>query len=61
MNAQGDRGFTPLHSAVLDNQLDAVKFLLEMGVDRQLTNDDGNTALDLAKIMGHDDIVKLLE
>jgi uncharacterized protein len=60
-NAQGDRDFTPLHNAVLHNQIDAVKFLLEMDVNQQLTNDDGCTALDLAKNLGHDDIVKLLE
>jgi len=32
-----------------------------MGVDRQIANDDGNTALGLAKIMGHSEIIKLLE
>ena len=61
MNCQGDRDFTPLHNAVLHNQIDAVKFLLQMGVDRQITNDDGNTALGLAKIMGHSDLIKLFD
>jgi uncharacterized protein len=61
INAQGDRDFTPLHNAVLNNQIDAVKFLLEIGVDQQIPNDDGNTALELARVMAHPDIIKLLE
>ena len=32
-----------LHNAVLHDRTDAVKFLLGMGVDRGITNDDGGT------------------
>jgi len=61
MNAQGDREFTLLHNAVLHNQIDAVRFLLEVGVDQQITNDNGDTALELARIVEHPDVIKLLE
>jgi ankyrin repeat protein len=61
MNAQGDRHFTPLHNAVLMNQIGAVTFLLEIGVNQQITNDDGDIALELARIMEHPDVMTLLE
>jgi uncharacterized protein len=59
INVQGDHDFTALHNAVLHDRTDVVKFLLEMGVDQGITNDDGATALELARIMGHADIVTL--
>ena len=61
MNCQGDGDFTPLHNAVLNEQIDAVRFLLEMGADRQIPNDDGITALELARSRGYSDIVKLFD
>jgi ankyrin repeat protein len=60
-NVQGDRDFTPLHNAVLHNQIDAVKFLLEIGVDQQIPNGDGHTALELARVIAHANVIKLLE
>ena len=61
INVQGNHDFTPLHNAVLHDWTDAVQFRLEMGVDQGITNDDGATAFELVRIMGHADIVTLLE
>ncbi len=36
IDSYGDRGLTPLHSAILFNNLDAVRALLQRGADRNL-------------------------
>ena len=43
-------GSTPLHSAAGTNRVDAVKFLVEKGVDQSIKDDDELTAYDLAKV-----------
>jgi hypothetical protein len=43
-----DRGTTSLMLAALANHAECFKFLLENGVDVNVTDDDGNTVLDLA-------------
>jgi ankyrin repeat protein len=49
-----------LHCAVKGEHPEAVKFLLEKGIAKGYKNPIGLTALDLAKKLGHDNIVELL-
>lgn len=51
---------TPLHQAVLSNQLDIARFLLEQGADGKL-NDGGLTPLMLARKMGRSKMINLLK
>lgn len=48
VNAQDSFGFTLLHYAVARSRLDIVELLLTEGVNLTLTNDRGQTALNLA-------------
>lgn len=49
INLQDFSGKTPLHYAVIDNSIGRVKCLLNKGADVSITDNDENTALDLAK------------
>lgn len=49
-----------LHCTVRDGHIEAVKFLLEKGAAKEYKNKLNVTALDLAKKLGHDQIVRLL-
>ncbi|POY75698.1 hypothetical protein BMF94_1321 [Rhodotorula taiwanensis] len=60
LNVRDSYGYTPLHLATDRGQTEAVKVLLGAGADRSLKDDDGNTALDLARLAEHSDIVALL-
>ncbi|KAK4054224.1 hypothetical protein OIV83_001250 [Microbotryomycetes sp. JL201] len=53
-------GFSPLHLATDRGHAEAVRILLDAGADPLLQDEDGNIALDLARISEHDDIVALL-
>jgi ankyrin repeat protein len=50
-----------LHCAVSNHRTEAVLFLLEKGAAKEYRNMVGLTALDLARKLGHKDIVRLLE
>ncbi|KAK8121816.1 hypothetical protein PG984_010486 [Apiospora sp. TS-2023a] len=50
-----------LHCAVKGGHVDAVRFLLDKGADREYRNKVGVTPLELAKKLGWDEIVRLLE
>lgn len=55
-------GNTPLHVAALNGYTDIVRLLLEQpGIDTTRTNNEGKTALDLAHLKGHLEIIQLLE
>jgi ankyrin repeat protein len=57
INSQDSYGFTQLHFAVVANNLDKVKELLEdPDIDVTLKDKEGRTALDLAKYLYYDDI-----
>jgi ankyrin repeat protein len=59
---QEDKGWgSALHCAVKDHRTEAVSFLLEKGADKEYRNRLGLTALDFARELGHEDIVRLLE
>jgi ankyrin repeat protein len=55
-----ERGATPLHTAVENNQLDVVQELLNQGVDPNKAHNWGSTPLHLACINGNLDIVRVL-
>jgi hypothetical protein len=50
-----------LHCAVGKGRTEAVRFLLEKGAAKEYKNRLDMTALDLAKKLGHDEIVRLLQ
>jgi ankyrin repeat protein len=60
INKRGEDGFTPLHFAAEQNRLDAVKCLVSLGA-ANLMDDDGDTPLKLARVLGHNEIVQFLE
>ena len=60
--AYAQNGNTPLHVAALNGYTDIVRLLLEQpGIDTTRTNNEGKTALDLAREKGHSEISQLLE
>lgn len=50
-----------LHQAVERGSTEAVVFLLEKGADKEFRNRADVTALDLARKLGYEEIVKILE
>jgi ankyrin repeat protein len=60
INATQHGGFTPLHSAAFNGSTDVVRLLLERGADRHLKTDDDQTAADLAREKGHQQIISML-
>ncbi len=60
LNRQGPFGNTLLHSAVAGGDIHEVRRLLAAGANPRLRNRDGQTALRVAAILGHDDIYQLL-
>eukprot|EP01132_Coremiostelium_polycephalum_P000708 gene708-879_t len=58
INAQDERGYTPLHLAVENNNLKAITLLLELGVDEEIRNIDGNTPFHLAINLDYTQIAK---
>ena len=49
MNARKQGGYTPLHEAAANGQVEMVKLLLSHGADVTCASDDGKTAIDLAQ------------
>ncbi|KXN83651.1 Acyl-CoA-binding domain-containing protein 2 [Leucoagaricus sp. SymC.cos] len=60
LNELDEFGYTPLHLAADRGHLDIVKFLLSKGAERSIKDSDDMTALDLARIVGHHEIVSVL-
>lgn len=52
-DAVNKRGMTALHQAAWYGQKDAVYLLLSMGASEEPKSEDGHTAADIARIMGH--------
>ena len=61
VNISGPAGNRPLHYAAMKGQKDIVRLLLERGADVAVKNKQGETALDLARKKGREDVVALLE
>jgi ankyrin repeat protein len=60
VNARQRHGWTPLLGAAQNGSLASVERLLAAGADPAARNDDGNTAIDVARAAGHDAIVASL-
>ncbi|KAH0829576.1 hypothetical protein FOPE_10908 [Fonsecaea pedrosoi] len=51
---------TALQCALVDDRADIVELLIEYGADMNATNENGRTALDLAKEWGKEESIKVL-
>ena len=54
-------GGTALHYAAANNNIEAVQLILEYNPDTRLTDEDGETARDVAEDSGYDEIVDLID
>ncbi|KAK6169175.1 hypothetical protein SNE40_020275 [Patella caerulea] len=54
-------GMTPLHCAICDNKICAIKLLLSYKADLYISDDTGSTPLSLAKVVGSTEACLLLE
>ena len=61
LTAHDDRGWTTLHDLALAGSSTGVRILLEAGADPRSRTADGRTPADLARSLGWDDVVALLE
>jgi ankyrin repeat protein len=59
-NLQGPFGNTLLHSAVVSGDVGEVQRLLAAGASPRIANREGQTALRVAAILGHNEIYGLL-
>jgi uncharacterized protein len=59
-NLREQGGFTPLHVAAQNDDVDTIRFLLLGGADLSLKSDDGKTAFDLAMDASHEKASALL-
>ena len=60
-NVQEQGGYTALHAAAQNGDLETIRALLYGGADLTLRSDDGKTPLDLALKAGHSEAAKLLQ
>jgi ankyrin repeat protein len=60
VNLRAYDGNTPLHVAVRQQNIGTVRYLLERGADRMLTDSSGRTPLDLARSYGNNALIRLL-
>ena len=56
INAKGEAGYTPLHFAAEQNRPEAIKLLLSLGA-AQITNDDGELAIELAESVNNKEAI----
>lgn len=55
-----DKNWTPLHVAARYGHWQLVQYFLSVGVDPDIRNSDGKTALGLARHLRHQGIIKIL-
>ena len=60
ISSKGDKGYTPLHYAVEQGNICAVEALLKNGADAFIKNDDGELRYDLALMLNHMEILRML-
>lgn len=60
-NAQQEGGFTALHEAVLNEDLELAELLLSYGANPHVSNDEGDSPVQLAQSKGQTEMVQLLE
>jgi ankyrin repeat protein len=61
IDGKQQKGFTPLHAAVHQGNLELTTYLLAHGADPKLQNDEGKSAIGLAAEAGNSVILKLLK
>ena len=61
MNGKQEKGWTPLHEAVRQDNAEMTSYLLSHGADPKLQNDEGTSAIGLAAKEGRHDMLKLLK
>ncbi len=60
-NAQQPGGHTPLHEAVLNDNVELARLLLTYGANPHVSDDEGNSALQLAYAIEHTDLIELFD
>ena len=61
VNAQDDKGLTPLMCASANGHLDIVEYLIrEIGANPNIKNNEGKTALDLVEENRHEEVAEFL-
>jgi ankyrin repeat protein len=60
VNARQQHGWTPLHAAAQNGNLEIIEILLQNGADPSIKNEEGVTALDLARKQNRTDVVNRL-
>ncbi len=61
VNTQDREGMTPLHYTTANGSYpEIIQILLSQGADRTLMNNNGKTALDIAKEMGNKKMITIL-
>ena len=60
INVQDDKGYTPLMYAIMNHNLDMVKFLVENGANINLCNKKGQSPLEIAYLYNCEDIATYL-
>ncbi len=60
-NYQGPFGNTLLHGAVLSNDRNEVERLLSAGADPRIANREGRSPLQVAQMLGHAELYRLLD
>jgi len=61
LNSQNEDGDSWLHMAVKEDKPELVRGLVAEGIDKDLENNDGKTALQIAEEKGLSDIIELLK
>ena len=61
LNVTDKYGWTPLHTAAVNGEIEITKFLAPLMDKLNARNEDGKTPIDLAKRKGHNEVVKFLE
>ena len=61
VNGKQEKGWTPLHEAVRQDNAEMTRYLLAHGADPKLQNDEGTSAIGLAAKEGRNDMLKLLK
>lgn len=60
VNAQDDKGLTPLMCASANGHLNVVQYLIKEGANPNIKNNEGKTALDLAEENRHEEVAEFL-
>jgi ankyrin repeat protein len=60
VNMQDTEGRTALHHGAINGHMDIVALLMENGADARITDKFGESAADVARNNGHDDVYEFI-